>query len=149
MGKILAYVQGFDEIAAGARVHGWDISLGELASIWRAGCIIRARVLNRIVAAYEAQPDLSSLLAAADVRQSLAADQAALRSTVGDAVAAGIAVPALASALAYVDGLRTPRSSAAIIQAQRDFFGSHTYGRVDRPGVFHTLWSGDRSEVEV
>ena len=149
MGKILAYVQGFDEIAAGAREHGWDISLGELASIWRAGCIIRARLLNRIVAAYDAQPDLSSLLAADDVRQSLEADQAALRSTVGDAVAAGIAVPALASALAYVDGLRTPRSSAAIIQAQRDFFGSHTYGRVDRPGVFHTLWSGDRSEVEV
>ncbi|WP_453984612.1 NADP-dependent phosphogluconate dehydrogenase [Brevibacterium casei] len=182
-GKILAYVQGFDEIAAGARAYGWDIDLGELASIWRAGCIIRARVLDRIVAAYAAAGDssggdstggdstsgpgadsgsasgrgadsepatgLSSLLADDELRTDVGQAQPALRQAVVGATLRGISVPALSSALAYLDGIRAPRATAAIIQAQRDFFGSHTYGRVDRPGTFHTLWSGDRTEVEL
>lgn len=148
-GKILAYVQGFDEIAAGAQAYGWDVDLGELASIWRAGCIIRARVLDRIVAAYDRQEGLGSLLADDELRAEVGQAQGALRSAVGAAIGQGIPVPALSSALAYLDGIRAPRATAAIIQAQRDFFGSHTYGRVDRPGIFHTLWSGDRSEVEL
>lgn len=182
-GKILAYVQGFDEIAAGARAYGWDIDLGELASIWRAGCIIRARVLDRIVAAYAAAGDssggdstggdstsgpgadsgsasgrgadsepatgLSSLLADDELRTDVGQAQPALRQAAVGATLRGISVPALSSALAYLDGIRAPRATAAIIQAQRDFFGSHTYGRVDRPGTFHTLWSGDRTEVEL
>ena len=172
-GKILVYVQGFDEIAAGARAYGWDIDLGELASIWRAGCIIRARVLDRIVAAYAAAGDstggdssggdganggatdgdsasgLSSLLADDELRTDVGQAQPALRQAVVGATLRGISVPALSSALAYLDGIRAPRATAAIIQAQRDFFGSHTYGRVDRPGTFHTLWSGDRTEVEL
>lgn len=172
-GKILAYVQGFDEIAAGARAYAWDIDLGELASIWRAGCIIRARVLDRIVAAYAAAGDssggdstsgdganggatdgdsasgLSSLLADDELRTDVGQAQPALRQAVVGATLRGISVPALSSALAYLDGIRAPRVTAAIIQAQRDFFGSHTYGRVDRPGTFHTLWSGDRTEVEL
>ena len=148
-GKILAYVQGFDEIAAGAQAYGWDVDLGELASIWRAGRIIRARVLDRIVAAYDRQEGLGSLLADDELRAEVGQAQGALRSAVGAAIGQGIPVPALSSALAYLDGIRAPRATAAIIQAQRDFFGSHTYGRVDRPGIFHTLWSGDRSEVEL
>ena len=148
-GKILAYVQGFDEIAAGAQAYGWDVDLGELASIWRAGCIIRARALDRIVAAYDRQEGLGSLLADDELRAEVGQAQGALRSAVVGAIGQGIPVPALSSALSYLDGIRAPRATAAIIQAQRDFFGSHTYARVDRPGIFHTLWSGDRSEVEL
>ncbi|WP_193071442.1 NADP-dependent phosphogluconate dehydrogenase [Brevibacterium sp. FME37] len=146
-GKILAYVQGFHEIAAGAQEYGWDTELGEVARIWRAGCIIRARFLDRITEAYEADPALSSLLADPYFQDSLNAGQQALRDTVADAAVHGVPIPALASALAYFDGIRTSRASAALVQGQRDFFGSHTYGRTDRDGTFHTLWSGDRSEV--
>ncbi|MCF2587405.1 NADP-dependent phosphogluconate dehydrogenase [Brevibacterium sp. UCMA 11752] len=146
-GKILAYVQGFHEIAAGAQEYGWNTELGEVARIWRAGCIIRARFLDRITGAFDADPNLSSLLAAPYFRDSLNAGQQALRDTVADAASSGVPIPALASALSYFDGIRTSRASAALVQGQRDFFGSHTYGRTDRPGTFHTLWSGDRSEV--
>ncbi|WP_198396883.1 NADP-dependent phosphogluconate dehydrogenase [Brevibacterium antiquum] len=148
-GKILAYVQGFHEIAAGAREHGWNTELGEVARIWRAGCIIRARFLERITEAFDADPNLSSLLAAPYFRDSLNAGQQALRDTVADAASSGVPIPALASALSYFDGIRTSRASAALVQGQRDFFGSHTYARTDRPGTFHTLWSGDRSEVQL
>ncbi len=148
-GKILAYAQGLHEIAVGAREFGWDTDLGEVARIWRAGCIIRARFLDRIADAYAAQPQLSSLLSAPYFRDSLNDTQQSLREVVVAAAEAGIPVPALSSALAYYDGIRAPRSSAALVQGQRDFFGSHTYGRVDRPGTFHTLWSAGRSEVEL
>ncbi|MGO2183482.1 MAG: NADP-dependent phosphogluconate dehydrogenase [Brevibacterium aurantiacum] len=148
-GKILAYVQGFHEIAAGAQEYGWKTELGEVARIWRAGCIIRARFLDRITEAFDADPNLSSLLADPYFQDSLNAGQQALRDTVADAASAGVPIPALASALSYFDGIRTSRSSAALVQGQRDFFGSHTYGRADRAGTFHTLWSGDRSEVQL
>lgn len=146
-GKILAYVQGLHEIAAGAQEYGWNTELGEVARIWRAGCIIRARFLDRITEAYEADPALSSLLADPYFQDSLNTGQQSLRETVADAAVHGVPIPALASALAYFDGIRTSRASAALVQGQRDFFGSHTYGRTDRDGTFHTLWSGDRSEV--
>ncbi|MDN5658337.1 MAG: NADP-dependent phosphogluconate dehydrogenase, partial [Brevibacterium sandarakinum] len=148
-GKVLAYVQGFHEIAAGAQEHGWNTDLGEVARIWRAGCIIRARFLDRITEAYEADSALSSLLADPYFQDSLNAGQQALRDTVADAAVHGVPIPALASALSYFDGVRTSRASAALVQGQRDFFGSHTYARTDRSGTFHTLWSGDRSEVQL
>ncbi|WP_373563635.1 NADP-dependent phosphogluconate dehydrogenase [Brevibacterium oceani] len=149
LGKVMAYVQGFHEISAGADEHGWEVDLGELASIWRAGCIIRARLLDRIVDAYGTEARAATLLADGYVRDVAGRCQDALRSTVIRAIGRGIPVPGLASTLAYYDGLRTEAGSAALIQAQRDRFGSHTYARKDRPGVFHTLWSGDRSEVEI
>ena len=145
----MAYVQGFHEITVGAREHDWDIDLGALASIWRAGCIIRARLLDRIVEAFDTQTPPASLLADSSVREVAETCQDALRTTVITAIEAGIAVPGLASSLSYYDGLRTETGSAALIQAQRDRFGSHTYARTDRPGTFHTLWSGDRTEIEI
>ncbi|WP_169252904.1 NADP-dependent phosphogluconate dehydrogenase [Brevibacterium sp. 'Marine'] len=149
LGKVMAYVQGFHEISAGAAEHGWDIDLGRLAGIWRAGCIIRARLLDRIVGAFDSPAPPEILLAAEFVREVAEGCQESLRSTVVQAIGGGIAVPGLASTLSYFDGLRSEAGSAALIQAQRDRFGSHTYARTDRPGTFHTLWSGDRSEVEL
>ncbi len=145
--KVIAYAQGFDEITAGARAHGWDIDRGEVARIWRAGCIIRAQFLDRITEAYRDEPGLVTLLTAPVFVEVLEAAQQAWRRVVQVAVAAGVPVPGFSAALAHYDGLRSPRLPAALIQVQRDFFGAHTYRRTDRDGVFHTLWSGDRSEV--
>ncbi|WP_028244887.1 NADP-dependent phosphogluconate dehydrogenase [Pseudoclavibacter soli] len=146
--KIVAYAQGFDEITAGAEKYGWQIDLGEIARIWRGGCIIRARFLGTITEAYAADEPPVSLITAPYFAAALDATHAAWRQVVAHATLGGIPVPAFASSLAYFDGLRSPRLPAALIQGQRDFFGAHTYGRIDRPGAFHTLWSGDRSEVE-
>ena len=149
LGKVMAYVQGFHEISVAAREYGWEIDLGGLASIWRAGCIIRARLLDRVVEAFDTESAPPTLLADAYVRDVAGRCQAALRSTVMLAIEKGIAVPGLASTLSYYDGLRASAGSAALIQAQRDRFGSHTYERTDRKGTFHTLWSTDRSEIEL
>ncbi|KAB1657171.1 MULTISPECIES: NADP-dependent phosphogluconate dehydrogenase [unclassified Pseudoclavibacter] len=148
--KIVAYAQGFDEIRAGAAEHGWNIDLAAIARIWRGGCIIRAGFLNLIAAAYEGDPAdaPASLITAPHFAEVLDATQGAWRQIVAHAALGGIPVPAFASSLAYFDGLRSPRLPAALVQGQRDFFGAHTYRRVDREGAFHTLWSGDRSEVE-
>ncbi|WEG10679.1 NADP-dependent phosphogluconate dehydrogenase [Microbacterium horticulturae] len=145
--KIVAYSQGFDEIRAGAAQYGWSIDLGAVAKIWRGGCIIRAQFLNRISDAYAEQPDLQVLLTAPYFVSALERAQDAWRRIVATAAAAGIPSPAFSSSLAYYDGLRADRLPAALIQGQRDFFGAHTYRRIDREGTFHTLWSGDRSEV--
>ena len=146
--KIIAYSQGFDEIVAGAEQYGWDVKKGEIAKIWRAGCIIRARFLNRIAEAYAADPGLVALVVAPYFRDAVAGAQESWRRVVQVAAGAGIPTPAFSSSLAYYDGLRADRLPAALVQGQRDFFGAHTYKRVDKPGVFHTLWSGDRSEIE-
>jgi 6-phosphogluconate dehydrogenase len=146
--KIIAYSQGFDEIIAGAEQFGWDIHKGDIAKIWRAGCIIRARFLNRIADAYAEDPGLVALVVAPYFREAVAGAQESWRRVVGIAAQAGIPTPAFSSSLAYYDGLRAERLPASLIQGQRDFFGAHTYQRVDKPGVFHTLWSGDRSEIE-
>jgi len=146
--KIIAYSQGFDEIIAGAEQFGWDVKKGEIAKIWRAGCIIRARFLNRIADAYAEDPGLVALVVAPYFRDAVAEAQESWRRVVGIAAQAGIPTPAFSSSLAYYDGLRAERLPASLIQGQRDFFGAHTYKRVDKPGVFHTLWSGDRSEIE-
>ena len=146
--KIIAYAQGFDQITAASAEHGWDIARGDLATIWRGGCIIRATFLDRIREAYAADPELPTLLAAPYFADALAGCIDSWRRVVTAAVRAGIPAPGFSAALAYYDGLRTERLAAALIQGQRDYFGAHTYRRTDRPGSFHTLWGGDRSEVE-
>ena len=119
-----------------------------MARIWRGGCIIRARFLNRITEAYEENPELESLLLAPYFNNELRDLIDSWRKVVIKATGLGLPVPVFASSLSYYDSLRAERLPAALIQGQRDFFGAHTYGRVDKPGAFHTLWSGDRSEVE-
>jgi len=141
--KIVAYSQGFDMIAAGAQDHGWDIDKGRLASIWRAGCIIRAAFLDDITRAYDARPDLPLLLAAEPFATRIQQAVPSLRRVVALAATAGVPVPVFASSLSYFDTIRADRLPAALIQGQRDFFGSHTYHRIDRPGTFHTLWARD------
>ena len=139
--KIVAYSQGFDEIGAGAAEYGWEIDKGALARIWRAGCIIRAAFLDDITRAYEADPALPLLLAAEPFATRFQECTPALRRIVSQAALAGVPIPVFASSLAYFDQIRAARLPAALIQGQRDFFGSHTYRRVDREGIFHTRWA--------
>ncbi|BDV31106.1 NADP-dependent phosphogluconate dehydrogenase [Microbacterium terricola] len=146
--KIVAYSQGFDEIRAGAAEYDWTIDLGAVSKIWRGGCIIRAQFLNRIADAYAEAPELPVLLTAPYFVEALGRAQDSWRRIVQSAAGTGIPAPAFASSLAYYDGLRAERLPAALVQGQRDFFGAHTYKRVDRDGTFHTLWSGDRTEIE-
>jgi 6-phosphogluconate dehydrogenase len=146
--KVVAYSQGFDQIAAASAENGWDIDRGAMARIWRGGCIIRARFLNRITEAYDRDPGLPLLLADPYFTEAVSTGLAAWRRVVAQAAAAGIPTPAFSSSLAYYDGVRAERLPAALIQAQRDYFGAHTYRRTDREGSFHTQWSADRSEVE-
>lgn len=147
--KVVAYAQGFDTIIAGARQFGWAIDTGAVARIWRGGCIIRAQFLNRIVEAYEKDPGLRTLLADEYFAAAVDRGQQAWRRVVSIAALSGVPVPGFASALSYYDSLTSERLPAALIQAQRDFFGAHTYHRTDAEGTFHTLWSGDRSEVRI
>ncbi|MER5876066.1 MULTISPECIES: NADP-dependent phosphogluconate dehydrogenase [unclassified Streptomyces] len=146
--KIVSYTQGFHEITAGSDEYDWDIDLGAVASIWRGGCIIRAAFLDRIRAAYDARPDLPSLLSDDTFAQEIAAAQDDWREVVVAATRQGVPTPGFSAALAYYDALRAERLPAALTQGQRDFFGAHTYRRTDREGSFHTLWGGDRSEVD-
>jgi 6-phosphogluconate dehydrogenase len=146
--KVVAYAQGFEQMAAAADAYGWDVELGGLATIWRGGCIIRARFLDRIREAYAADPGLRNLLFAGYFRDAVGDAQDAWRRVAAAAVELGVPTPAFASSLAYYDGFRRERGPANLLQAQRDFFGAHTYRRIDRPGVFHTRWSEDGREVE-
>jgi 6-phosphogluconate dehydrogenase len=146
--KIVSYTQGFHEITAGSDEYDWDIDLGKVASIWRGGCIIRAAFLDRIRAAYDTRPDLPSLLSDETFAQEIAAAQDDWREVLVAATRQGVPAPGFSAALAYYDALRAERLPAALTQGQRDFFGAHTYRRTDRAGSFHTLWGGDRSEVE-
>jgi 6-phosphogluconate dehydrogenase len=145
--KVVAYAQGFDHIGAGSREYDWGIDPGAMATIWRGGCIIRARFLDRIREAYDENPALPSLLTAPYFAGAVAGGADSWRAVVSQAALAGIPAPAFASSLAYYDGLRRGRLPAALIQGLRDNFGAHTYRRVDRDGAFHTLWAGDRSEI--
>jgi 6-phosphogluconate dehydrogenase len=146
--KVVAYAQGFDQIAAASAEYDWNVDRGAMATIWRGGCIIRARFLNRIREAYAENPDLPSLLVAPYFRDAVSDGHESWRFVVATAARAGIPTPAFSSSLAYYDALRAERLPAALVQGLRDFFGAHTYRRVDRDGTFHTLWGGDRSEVE-
>ncbi len=146
--KVVAYSQGFDQIQAASDEYGWNVDRGAMARIWRGGCIIRARFLNRITEAYERNADLPALLVDPYFSNEVAQGVSAWRRVVSQAALAGIPVPAFGSSLSYYDALRSERLPAALIQGQRDFFGAHTYKRVDAEGTFHTLWSDDRTEVE-
>ncbi len=147
--KVVAYSQGFDQIAAASEEYDWNIDRGAMARIWRGGCIIRARFLNRITEAYERNADLPLLLADDYFTDVVDNCLPAWRRVTAGAAQNGVPTPAFSSSLAYYDGIRAERLPAALIQGQRDFFGAHTYQRVDKPGTFHTEWSADRSETQV
>ena len=138
--KICAYAQGFQLLRAADHEHGWALSLGTIASLWRAGCIIRARFLDKIKQAYERAPRLANLLLDDYCASALASYQNEWRQVVALAAANGVPVPAFSSALAYYDVYRSARSPANLLQAQRDCFAALTYRRIDRDGAFHTEW---------
>jgi len=144
--KVVAYAQGFDQIKAGSDEYGWDVDRGATATIWRGGCIIRARFLDRIREAYDETPELPTLLAAPYFVKAVSDGVDSWRRVVADSAKAGVPTPAFSSSLAYFDGLRRRRLPAALIQGLRDNFGAHTYRRVDTDGSFHTLWGSDKTE---
>jgi 6-phosphogluconate dehydrogenase len=146
--KVVAYAQGFEQMAAAAAQYGWDLDFGTIATIWRGGCIIRARFLDRIRDAYAERPDLRSLLLAPYFRDAVAGAQDAWRRVVRTAIEIGVPAPAFSSALAYYDGYRRERAPANLVQGLRDYFGAHTYRRVDREGSFHTRWAQDGTEEQ-
>ncbi len=143
--KIVAYAQGFVQMHAAAVEHGWKLHPGEIATIWRGGCIIRARFLNRIKDAYDENPEIVNLMLAPYFNEALTRTQAGWRRTLKTAIELGIPVPAFSSSLAYYDAYRREWLPANLIQAQRDFFGAHTYERTDKEGIFHSQW-GPASE---
>ncbi len=147
--KIVSYAQGFAQMAAAADNEGWDVDLGAMATIWRGGCIIRARFLDRIREAYDAEPGLANLMLADFFQQALAQAQDPWRRVVARAAELGIPAPAFSSSLAYYDGYRRARGPASLIQGLRDLFGAHTYRRADRGGTFHIAWGGDGEERAV
>jgi 6-phosphogluconate dehydrogenase len=147
--KIVAYAQGFQQIQAASAEYDWDIDAGAMAKIWRAGCIIRAKFLEYIRTAYDKSPQLATLLVDDYFLDAVGGAQDAWRRVVALTATQGIPSPGFASSLAYYDGIRAKRLPAALIQGQRDFFGAHTYHRVDKDGTFHILWAtDDRKEVE-
>jgi 6-phosphogluconate dehydrogenase len=139
--KICAYAQGFALIRAGDQEHDWQLPMDKVASVWRAGCIIRAHLLEDIRRAFANQQDLSNLLIDEHFAHLMAECQQDLREVVAIAALNGVAVPAFMSALSYYDAYRTERLPANLLQAQRDYFGAHTYQRLDKLGKFHTQWS--------
>ncbi|HWD68933.1 MAG TPA: NADP-dependent phosphogluconate dehydrogenase [Solirubrobacteraceae bacterium] len=147
--KIVSYAQGFAQMAAASEAEGWQLDLGAMATIWRGGCIIRARFLDRIREAYDAEPDLANLMLAEFFADALERAQDPWRRVVARAAEIGIPTPAFSSSLAYYDGYRRARGPASLIQGLRDLFGAHTYQRLDRDGAFHISWSGDGSESQM
>ena len=144
--KVVAYAQGLDEIRMAAAEYGWSIDIAEVARIWRAGCIIRARLLERIRSEYAAG-NLVTLLEAPSIVAGLTEAQEGWRTVVAEAVRAGVPVPGFSAALAHYDQARAPRLNAALTQGLRDYFGAHTYRRIDDEGAFHINWSTDGAEV--
>ena len=145
--KVVAYAQGFAQMRAESVQNDWDLHLGEMATIWRGGCIIRAQFLNRIREAYDEHPDLDNLLMVPYFTEAVANAQDAWRRVVVTATEQGVAIPAFSSSLSYYDGYRRERGPANLIQGLRDFFGAHTYQRIDEEGAFHTRWAQDGTEV--
>ncbi|KAK9142236.1 hypothetical protein Syun_011636 [Stephania yunnanensis] len=139
--KICSYAQGMNLLRAKSDEKGWGLNLGELARIWKGGCIIRAVFLDRIKRAYQRNPQLASLVVDPEFAREMVQRQAAWRRVVGLAIQAGISTPGMCASLAYFDTYRRARLPANLVQAQRDLFGAHTYERVDRPGSFHTEWT--------
>ncbi len=145
--KVIAYAQGLHLIKVAGQEYGWNIDVAACARIWRAGCIIRAKLLDRISNEYAAN-NLETLLEAPSISKELGNSNPAWRRVVARAAEAGIPIPGFSAALSYYDLVRAERTNAALTQGLRDFFGSHTYRRIDKEGTFHTEWSGDRSEAE-
>ncbi|MDN7850891.1 NADP-dependent phosphogluconate dehydrogenase [Burkholderia seminalis] len=141
LSKVISYAQGFAQLRTASEEYGWNLDLGTIAKIFRAGCIIRARFLQKITDAYAKDPALANLLLDPYFKDIAANYQTALRDVVVAAVKAGVPVPAFASAVAYFDSYRSERLPANLVQAQRDFFGAHTFERTDQPGSFHANWS--------
>ncbi len=138
--KICSYAQGFVQLQAAAKEHDWPLNYGSIALLWRGGCIIRAAFLERIKEAFDANKDLDNLLMDPYFAEATAKAQDAWRNVIITAAQLGIWVPAFMTALAYYDGIRQERLPANLLQAQRDYFGAHTYQRIDREGTFHTEW---------
>jgi 6-phosphogluconate dehydrogenase len=138
--KIVSYAQGMELLRTASTEYKWNLNLGDIATIWRGGCIIRAKFLNRIVEAYQRDPMLPNLLLDRYFTDIIERTQHNWRIAVSTAVLHGVAVPAFSASLAYFDSYRQARLPANLLQAQRDFFGAHTYERIDKPGVFHTEW---------
>jgi len=137
---IATFAQGMALLQAASRARGYGLELEEVARIWRGGCIIRAKLLEPIRAAYRANPALPSLVAAPELARRVREADTALRATVASAIELGVPAPALMASLAFLDSLRSARLPASLLQAQRDYFGAHTYERIDAPGAFHTEW---------
>ncbi|MCY8207365.1 NADP-dependent phosphogluconate dehydrogenase [Bacillus subtilis] len=140
MSKICSYAQGFAQMKAASEEYNWDLKYGEIAMIFRGGCIIRAAFLQKIKEAYDREPELDNLLLDSYFKNIVESYQGALRQVISLAVAQGVPVPSFSSALAYYDSYRTAVLPANLIQAQRDYFGAHTYERTDKEGIFHTEW---------
>lgn len=138
--KITSYAQGMGLLKLASKEYDYQLKLDEIAKIWRAGCIIRASLLSEIMAAYQREPDLENLMLDVYFKQAIESRQSDLRLVLKTAIEMGIAVPALSGSLAYFDAYRSERLPANLTQAQRDYFGAHTYRRIDREGVFHTQW---------
>ncbi|EOT51293.1 MULTISPECIES: NADP-dependent phosphogluconate dehydrogenase [Enterococcus] len=138
--KIMSYAQGFAQLRKASKEYEWDLPFGEIAKIWRAGCIIRAQFLQKITDAYETNPDIENLLLDDYFKDITTKYHQAVREVVALAVQAGVPVPTFSSAIAYFDSYRSERLPANLIQAQRDYFGAHTYERTDREGIFHYSW---------
>ncbi len=141
LSKVISYAQGFAQLDTASKEYGWNLDLGTIAKIFRAGCIIRARFLQKITDAYAKNAALANLLLDPYFQDIAANYQSALRDVVIAAVKAGVPVPAFASAVAYFDSYRSARLPANLVQAQRDFFGAHTFERTDKPGSFHASWA--------
>lgn len=147
--KIVSYTQGYMLMRAASEEFGWDLAYGNIALMWRGGCIIRAAFLDDIKAAFDKNPDLTNLLLAPFFREQVQNAVSAWRRVVGTAVSLGIPVPAMSSALAFYDGYRRERLPANLLQAQRDYLGAHTYERTDKPRgeFFYTNWTGEGGDV--
>jgi 6-phosphogluconate dehydrogenase len=139
--KICSYAQGMAMLKLASDMHSWDLDLSECARIWRAGCIIRAELLNDIMRAFSSEPPPANLLLHPEFTQAVTSRQNAWRRVVALAATHGVPTPGMSASLAYFDSYRTGRLPANLIQAQRDYFGAHTYERIDREGVFHTEWT--------
>ena len=138
--KIISYTQGMELLRSGSTDYKWNLNLSDIATIWRGGCIIRAKFLNRIVEAYKRDANLHNLMLSKYFTRAIKRAQRNWRVAVSAAIKQGVAVPAFSASLAYFDSYRSARLPANLLQSQRDFFGAHTYERVDKPGVFHTEW---------
>ena len=140
LGKIVSYAQGFSQLRAASEQYDWNLNYGEIARIFRAGCIIRAQFLQKITDAYSENPNIANLLLAPYFKNIADNYQQALRDVVAYAVQNGIPVPTFSAAITYYDSYRSAVLPANLIQAQRDYFGAHTYKRIDKDGIFHTEW---------